>query len=97
MDQKHALYDLYYGSMEQELQRTRERHSKHLDPSVHARHCFDYLRQSLMCQADTNLEPYDYHLDGVTGWVQRNCRDYDAVVTFANAWGGSKYANKQDK
>ena len=45
-----------------------------------------------MCQADTNLEPYDYNLDGVTGWVQKSCRDYDAIVQFANAWGGSKYS-----
>jgi hypothetical protein len=50
-----------------------------------------------MCNADTNLEPYDYRLDGVTGWVGKECRDYGAVVEFANQWGGSKWASDRDK
>ncbi len=46
-----------------------------------------------MCAADTNLEDYNYTLDGVTGWGPKYCRDYDGVVEFANRWGTSKYAS----
>ena len=67
----------------------------HVDHSIHARHCFDYLRQSLLCLADTNLEPYNYTLNGVTGWGKKTCRDSDSVFAFANSWGGSQYASKR--
>lgn len=50
----------------------------------HVRHCFDYLRQSLMCAADTTLEPVDPVLGGVTGWgVVRNCRRYNDLKSWA--------------
>lgn len=58
-------------------------HNKRPDPH-HLRHCFDYLRQSLMCAADTNLEPVDLELGGVTGWkFQRTCRNFEAVKEWA--------------
>jgi len=64
-------------------------HNKRPDPH-HVRHCFDYLRQSLMCAADTNLEPVDFELGGVTGWAfERTCRDFEAVKEWAGlnrAW-----------
>ncbi|KAL8761568.1 MAG: hypothetical protein Q9184_002333 [Pyrenodesmia sp. 2 TL-2023] len=46
----------------------------HTDPA-HIRHCIDYLRQSLLCAADTNMEPVDDELGGITGWGPRKCRD----------------------
>ena len=50
----------------------------------HMRHCFDYLRQSLMCAADATLEPVDAALGGVTGWgAERVCRDYAALAGWA--------------
>ncbi|KAJ6035864.1 hypothetical protein N7540_000143 [Penicillium herquei] len=50
----------------------------------HMRHCFDYLRQSLMCAADATLEPVDAALGGVTGWgAERVCRDYTALAAWA--------------
>lgn len=52
----------------------------------HADHCFDYLRQSLECIADTTIEwGRLYNIDGtVTGaingyGVTHQCRDYDAI------------------
>ncbi|KJZ79189.1 hypothetical protein HIM_01340 [Hirsutella minnesotensis 3608] len=52
--------------------------------SAHMRHCFDYLRQSLMCASDVSLEPVDAKLGGVTGWGNvRVCRDYDQVRAWA--------------
>ena len=48
------------------------------------RHCFDYIRQSLICAADATLEPVDPALGGVTGWGNlRVCRDYDALTAWA--------------
>ncbi|OAA52901.1 hypothetical protein ISF_09179 [Cordyceps fumosorosea ARSEF 2679] len=52
--------------------------------AAHMRHCFDYLRQGLMCASDTSLEPVDPDLGGVTGWgSERVCRDYRQVVAWA--------------
>ncbi|MCJ1367573.1 hypothetical protein MMC16_006707 [Acarospora aff. strigata] len=61
-------------------------HNRRPDPH-HVRHCFDYLRQALMCAADTNLEPVDFELGGTTGWgVSRTCRNFDAVKEWSGQW-----------
>ncbi|KAK3319878.1 hypothetical protein B0T19DRAFT_445666 [Cercophora scortea] len=53
----------------------------------HVRHCIDYLRQSLMCLADTNQEPMDEKLKASTGFgVTRMCRSYDRSTAFADEW-----------
>ncbi|KAK3689900.1 hypothetical protein B0T22DRAFT_441342 [Podospora appendiculata] len=53
----------------------------------HVRHCIDYLRQSLMCLADTNQEPMDEKLKASTGFgVTRMCRNYDKLTAFADEW-----------
>jgi len=60
--------------------------NRHNDPH-HIRHCFDYLRQALMCAADTNLEVIDWPLGGSTGWgFERQCRDYSEVVAWVEKW-----------
>ncbi|KAG6143403.1 hypothetical protein E4U12_001447 [Claviceps purpurea] len=52
----------------------------------HLSHCWDYLRQSIMCSADTTLEwmgstPEE---DGSTGWgYQHKCRDWSAISSWA--------------
>ena len=50
---------------------------------IHARHCFDYLRQTVQCTADTNLEPVNFDLKGVNGWTKHICKDFDAVRRIA--------------
>ncbi|KAI1460526.1 hypothetical protein F4805DRAFT_395661 [Annulohypoxylon moriforme] len=53
----------------------------------HVRHCIDYLRQSIMCQADTNLEPINPDLRGVTGFgFSRKCRDIVRLMGWADKW-----------
>ncbi|KAI0465720.1 hypothetical protein F4859DRAFT_500063 [Xylaria cf. heliscus] len=53
----------------------------------HIRHCIDYLRQSIMCNADTNLEPIDEGLGGVTGFgYSRKCRDIVRIMGWADKW-----------
>lgn len=55
----------------------------------HLGHCFDYLRQSIMCAGDTALEKAVVDADGVVkpavdGWgVVHECRSWDAIFDFA--------------
>ncbi|TVY84304.1 Oxidase ustYa [Lachnellula suecica] len=54
----------------------------------HLGHCFDYLRQGVMCAGDMTLEPA-YKLGdakGVNGWnVEHQCKDYEAMKEVARA------------
>ncbi|KAJ4372904.1 hypothetical protein N0V83_003195 [Neocucurbitaria cava] len=55
----------------------------------HVKHCFDYLRQALMCAADTNLEDTSIEdgEEGAPGWgSKRVCRDFDAVKEWSAKW-----------
>jgi len=48
----------------------------------HTAHCFDYLRQGIMCSADTTLEGKS---DEGPGWGSKHeCTDYDALLEWAN-------------
>ncbi|KAM3554663.1 hypothetical protein ARSEF4850_006357 [Beauveria asiatica] len=50
--------------------------------SAHLMHCFDYLRQAIMCFSDTTLEwlPAPPRDTGSTGWgFEHKCRDFDAI------------------
>ncbi|PYI04755.1 hypothetical protein BO78DRAFT_347040 [Aspergillus sclerotiicarbonarius CBS 121057] len=78
-----ALREVYYAAVDGQLSHMTEEHDHQTDPH-HVRHCFDYLRQSLMCSADTNLEPVTKDLKGVTGWgFSRTCRNLDSVKSWA--------------
>jgi hypothetical protein len=87
MSHQHAIHGGYYKALNshpgEEMQHTASgEHEEHDDPG-HLRHCFDYIRQSLMCAADTNVEPMNKELKGVTGWgFTRQCRSYDAVFKW---------------
>ncbi|KAI0976460.1 hypothetical protein F4678DRAFT_417223 [Xylaria arbuscula] len=55
----------------------------------HSAHCFDYLRQSITCAADTNLEG---ETEAGPGWGSDHiCIDYDAVLDWANEHGAMKW------
>lgn len=45
----------------------------------HLAHCFDYIRQGIMCAADTTLEWSVTHPGAlVTGWgIAHQCRDWN--------------------
>ncbi len=52
-------------------------------------HCLDYIRQALQCHTDTNLEfrkTSETGEVGFTGYGEHRCRDFDAVVRFAEEW-----------
>ncbi|KAI1802782.1 hypothetical protein F4811DRAFT_527925 [Daldinia bambusicola] len=57
----------------------------------HSAHCFDYLRQSIMCSADTNLEGESEY---GPGWGSKHeCVDYDAVLAWANSHSAMRWRN----
>ncbi|KAI1113184.1 hypothetical protein F5Y14DRAFT_226701 [Nemania sp. NC0429] len=50
----------------------------------HTQHCFDYIRQGLMCAADPTLEKRNDTIGGVTGWgTSHQCRDFNALQEWA--------------
>lgn len=54
----------------------------------HLGHCFDYLRQAVLCAGDMALEPAteDKHtgIRGVSGWnVTHQCKDRQKIYDFA--------------
>ena len=56
----------------------------------HVAHCFEYLRRSIMCAADTNMEHLDPVSYKVSGWGQeKKCRDYGKVYRFAERWANT--------
>jgi hypothetical protein len=57
------------------------------DAEEHLTHCFDYLRQGLMCNADMSLEWPRTEKDGrrfaVDGWdIPHECKNWDEVMEF---------------
>ena len=55
----------------------------------HSAHCFDYIRQSIICAADTSLEG---KADADPGWGSKHeCKDYDALLAWANERDVYKY------
>lgn len=64
-------------------------HLKHGQKDDHIPHCFEYLRQGLMCAADTALERAVVEegniVRDVDGWgVEHECRDWNAIYEWAN-------------
>jgi hypothetical protein len=54
------------------------------DHHWHMIHCFDYMRQAIMCSADMSLEgletTFPDHNGGSDGWDSKHvCRNYDKV------------------
>lgn len=53
----------------------------------HMPHCFEYLRQTIMCTGDTALEgqhtSFPKSVQGSDGWDAKHvCKDYDAVYEY---------------
>ena len=50
-------------------------------PSELARHCLNYMKQSIMCRGDTHLEPMQYpnHHDPIDKEGIYECKDWGAV------------------
>ncbi|KAF2653495.1 hypothetical protein K491DRAFT_602680, partial [Lophiostoma macrostomum CBS 122681] len=95
---KHGILVAYYKALESPAT-TKFVDIPEYDPETgvktaqpHIHHCFDYLRQTLMCAADTNLEVVDHETHGTNGWDQpKTCRSYEQVFAWAE-----RYANSTD-
>jgi hypothetical protein len=58
----------------------------------HSAHCFDYIRQALMCAGDTTLEG---KTEAGPGWGSvHECVDYDALLEWANENSAEKWRNE---
>ena len=56
------------------------RKSGHHHDASHMQHCFDYIRQALICAADPTLEKRNDTISGVKGWgTTHQCRDFEAL------------------
>ncbi|KAJ3052070.1 hypothetical protein HK097_006917 [Rhizophlyctis rosea] len=66
---------------------------KPLDPDVahHSVHCFDYIRQALICNADVSLEGKP-EKDTERGWGHKHvCTDYEKLLEWANEHSAMKW------
>ena len=59
-----------------------------LNRARHTAHCFEYLRQSIMCGADSTVEPAENAEEGAfLGWgFRRQCWDYLELKRWAERW-----------
>jgi len=49
----------------------------------HTRHCIDFLRQMLMCNADVTIERNDPGIGGIRGFgINHQCKKWDEVVQW---------------
>lgn len=61
---------------------------KNISHNEHMGHCFDYLRQALMCAGDTTLEsaqrlPNGEWLPTVDGWgIIHQCRSWEEAIEW---------------
>lgn len=90
MELRHAIYENWNGS----------RHS-HMTPH-HSRHCREYIRESIMCNADTNIEYRVVREDGLKetpGWDVKRCRDFAGILAWAQenrAYDGKIPSQRQE-
>ncbi|RVD89735.1 uncharacterized protein DFL_000728 [Arthrobotrys flagrans] len=61
----------------------------------HAAHCFNYIRQGLMCSADSTLEGKTD--EGPGEGSEHECVDYDALLEWANKHSAMKWRNVPDE
>lgn len=58
-----------------------------IERGPHVSHCLEYLRQSIMCSADSTLEPAEDRVERfLGGGLQRECRDFGALKSWAEEW-----------
>jgi hypothetical protein len=70
-----------------------EGYSHHAEHSsdTHIQHCLEYIRQSIMCAADTTIElavkASDEDNVGVRGFgTEHICRDFRQLVEWTSQW-----------
>ncbi|KAF5017642.1 hypothetical protein F66182_10407 [Fusarium sp. NRRL 66182] len=97
--QLHCLYSTmrgYYDLLDH-ISSPHRRRELPTDPGwnkEHLNHCWDYLRQNIMCAADVTLEWHRWNEKVETGWgYEHQCKDWDALTDWvlerrtSNNWG----------
>ncbi len=55
----------------------------------HVLHCIEFLRQSIMCHADSTIEAKDPDFHGVVGFgIAHSCKSWDQLVRWVNSRNG---------
>lgn len=82
---QYMLRDGYFAQIKQSHE-TEDRTHTHDAHNAHLLHCFDYLRQGIMCAADSTLELVDVDGTSTDGWGSTHeCRDFDALFEWAES------------
>lgn len=90
---QNILRQAFWASVDKKLQEmgAETLEMNHRTSHHHIRHCFEYLRQSIICLADSNLEEMNYTARGVSGWqTERTCRNFKELSEWADEWGISR-------
>ncbi|KAK5115945.1 hypothetical protein LTR62_000401 [Meristemomyces frigidus] len=93
--QLHCLYMIMHGfndlalkgSLKMDMEADEGLTREGEDPADHLSHCFDYLRQTILCHGDTALEglqtTFGPEVGGSDGWnTQHVCRRYEEVYQW---------------
>ncbi|KAK4124114.1 hypothetical protein N657DRAFT_644309 [Parathielavia appendiculata] len=83
----HQLHCLSY--LAEHFQRGYGRHELTDEVAHHSSHCFNYLRQGIMCSADTTLEGKTEAGPGEGS--EHECVDYEALLRWANDHSAMKW------
>ena len=76
--QLHCLRQLHLSFIALRVGSRFERHGDAAQELKHAEHCFDYLRQAIICSRDSTLEGPDMGKSSLTGnGVVHRCRAWD--------------------
>ncbi|APA11826.1 hypothetical protein sscle_08g065960 [Sclerotinia sclerotiorum 1980 UF-70] len=60
--------------------------SDHFAP-LHITHCFELIRNALVCRPDTTVEVKDLKVNGVTGFeAEHFCVDWNQLVNWVSKW-----------
>ncbi|EPE31734.1 hypothetical protein GLAREA_12490 [Glarea lozoyensis ATCC 20868] len=88
MHQLHCLYTLRRTMYSTGLNDSKlESFDNGIDRYAHIGHCFEYLRNAIMCSADSSLEPFEVPDNGFPGMgFPRQCRDYEKLKEWAEKW-----------
>ncbi|KAL7621382.1 hypothetical protein AAE478_008704 [Parahypoxylon ruwenzoriense] len=77
---RESFFTLYQMSANEVVHSADE--TKHM--LKHGRHCFEYIRQSLMCNPDLTLEPVKLEEGQLKTWgVERQCRNFRELSEWA--------------
>ncbi|RDW90547.1 uncharacterized protein DSM5745_02322 [Aspergillus mulundensis] len=83
--QIHCLYHIqkaYYNLIRSPNTSDAVKSVQETQGKTHVPHCIDYLRQSVLCSADTTLEPMDPN-GRTAGWdTEHICADYAALMAW---------------